>query len=167
MDNELTRTVFGDQLGIQFTLAEAINLIHANGLLNIGELAEKAISCKSQLTQAPRCQEGFDFINKNGTPIEVKHGQTHKKSNSTQRVAYISKKNKEAHMLAIVTEAVTGKQYYFSIPYHAYKYKDGNAFDITFTESGAPITYRPRSQYNWWNYEVKSFAELCEIAVNL
>jgi len=167
MDNDLTYAVFGNQLGIKFTMAEAISLLHEQGLINIGELAEKAISNKARLEQAPRCQEGYDFINQNGVPIEVKHGQTHLTPNGTKMDAWISKRNKTAHILAIVTESVTGKQYYFSIPYKAYSTVNANAFDITFTLSGKPIKNRPRSRHNWWAYEVESFDALCDIANTL
>lgn len=164
MNNDLTRTVFGDQLGIQMVFAEAIELIHQHGLLNIGELAEKAISLKSNTQQAQPCQEGFDLVNEYGATLEIKHGQTHLNTRNNGMVAWLSKKNKTSQMLAVVTETVSKKQYYFSIPYSAYSQVGGNAFDIVFDLDGTPIKYRPRSRYNWWRYQVASFDELCQIA---
>ncbi len=167
MNNELTQTVFGEQLFIKFTLAEAIGLIHSKNLLNIGELAEKAISIKANVAQARACQEGYDVVNDHGSRLEIKHGQTHLNTRQNGMVAWLSKKNKTAHMLAVITETVTNKQYYFAIPHSAYSQVEGNAFDIIFDLDGSPIKIRPRSSYpSWWQYEVKSFADLCAIAAS-
>lgn len=161
MNNDLTQTVFGEQLGYKFTLAETLGFLNKNNLLNIGELAELAISIKSNVAQARACQEGYDLVN----GIEIKHGQTHHNPKKTRMVAWLSKKNKTGRMLAIVTESVTNKQYYFDIPHSAYSKVRGNAFVISFKLDGTPIKSN-RSYYmpNWWNYEVKDFATLCEIA---
>jgi hypothetical protein len=163
MVNDLTKTVFGKNLHRTVTIAEAITLFHEMSLFSIGELAERAISKKSKIAQCGKNNPNSDLIN----GLEIKHGMTHPKNPRGKTLtAYLSKDGKTSHMLGVVTEQVTGKQYFFSIPYSAYKKADANTLAIPFELDGTPRRVPKRATYlpNGWDYEVKSFGELCKIA---
>lgn len=163
MVNDLTKTVFGKDLHKTVTIAEAISLFHTMSLFSIGELAERAISKKSKIAQCGKNNPNSDLVN----GLEIKHGMTHPENPKGKTLtAYLSKDGKTSHMLGVVTEQVTGKQYFFSIPYSAYKKADANTLAIPFELDGTPRRVPKAVRYlpNWWNYEVKSFNELCKIA---
>ena len=156
MVNDLTKTVFGKELHTTMTLAEAITLLHSKSLFSIGELAERAISKKSKIAQCGKNNPNSDLIN----GLEIKHGMTHPENPKGKTLtAYLSKERKTAHMLGVVTEQVTGKQYYFSIPYSAYSKADANTLAIPFELDGTPRRNPKAARYlpNWWDYEVNSF----------
>jgi hypothetical protein len=77
--------------------------------------------------------------------------------------AWVSKKNKTGPIAAVVTEQLTGKQYYFFIPESAYSQASANAISVPFNADGTPrkvprsATYLP----NWWSYEESTFSSLC------
>jgi hypothetical protein len=163
MKNELTKTVFGNKLNCTYTLSEAITMLHSMDMFNIGELAERAISKKSKVPQCAKNTPDADLINGK----EIKHAQTHPENPQGNTLpAYITKRNKQSQILGVVTEQLTGKQYYFNIPFCAYNQASANTLSIPFELDGTPrkepkaATFLP----NWWDYEVKSFSELCKIA---
>ena len=165
MRNDLTKTVFGNKLGKKYTLAEAISLMHSMDMFNIGELAERAISIKSKVAQCSKNTPDADLVN----GMEIKHGMTHPDNPRGNTLsAYLSKEKKTAPILGVVTEQLTGKQYYFSIPYRAYSKSNANTLCIPFELDGTPrrtpkaATYLP----NWWDFEVATFDKLCKIAKN-
>lgn len=163
MVNDLTKTIFGKDLHKPMTLAEAITMLHGKSLFAIGELAERAISKKSKVAQCGKNNPNADLIN----GLEIKHGMTHPENPKGKTLtAYLSKERKTSHMLGVVTEQVTGKVYYFSIPYDAYKKADANTLSIPFELDGTPRRTPKRARYlpNWWDFEVASFNKLCNIA---
>jgi len=153
MVNDLTKTLFGRKLNQTMTLADALSFLQEQRLIQVGELAERAISKKSGVALCPKNTEGIDTV----TGKQIKHAQT--QLDRTEKRAWISKKNTMAPILAVVTEQLTGKQYFFHFPYSAYCWLSANAFSIPFYDDGAP--YRKNS---WWQYEIDSFKKLCELA---
>jgi hypothetical protein len=157
MKNELTETVFGKKLDQTFTLSEALDLIGSYNLLDIGELAERAISKRSGVAQCSKNTPGIDLE----SGVQIKHAQTNP-NNSTydaQLKAWCSIKNTTAPILLVITERATKRQYFFHIPYLAYSHVSANTIGIPFHRSGLP--YRSN---RWWRYEVDSFDTLCELA---
>ena len=157
MNNALTKTVFGNKLKQQMTLEEAISFLTIKGLLNEGELAEKAISKKSGIAQCTPGTPAIDLIN----GIQIKHARSHfLKNNSRLQKAYISIKGTKAPICAVVTESVTNQQYFLYIPYKDRKHLTGNTISICFDEYGC------RGSSQWWLNDVGSFENLCKLAKN-
>lgn len=156
MINDLTKTVFGNNLDRSFKLSAVLSGLNDLNLLNIGELAEKAISMKSGVEQCTRNTPEIDLL----SGAQVKHAQTSFLKNSPWQIqkAYISIKGTTAPILAVVTERVTGKQYFFNIPYQARRHLSGNTISICFDKHGNP------GNSQWWAYEVQDFKTLCEMA---
>jgi hypothetical protein len=124
MKNDLTKAVFGNTLFKTATLSEHLQMLNDMNLLNIGELAEIAISKTSKVDRCAINQEGYDLIN----GLEIKHAQTHERSAKGNTMsAWISIKNKTGDILAVVSESKTKKQYFFNLPYNYYKSFNANA----------------------------------------
>ena len=153
MRNALTQTVFGDLLDKQFTLEDALSFLQSKRLLQVGELAELAISIKAGVELCKKNTAGIDTV----TGKQIKHAQT--QLDTVKKQAWISKKNTRAPILAVVTEQLTNEQYYFHIPFKAYDRLYGNAIGIPFHDDGRPYRWN-----SWWEYEVGSFEALCELA---
>lgn len=156
MINALTKTVFGSKLNESATLADTLKFLASKGLLNEGELTELAISKKSGIAKCPTNTPQIDLIN----GIQIKHARSHFVKNKTHQTAYITIRGTKAPIFAVVTESITGKQYFLHIPYKARQHLCGNTIAITFDNYGWP----GRSQ--WWEYEVETFEKLCELARN-
>ena len=157
MSDILVETVFGNCLKEKFTLGEAITILKSKNLIDIGELAEQAISLMSGVEQCDKNMPYIDLV----SGKQIKHARTnpeHAWSYSCLK-ANITIRGQNAPILAVVTERVTEKQYFFYFPYKAYQYQNGNTLIIPFETNGAP-----RKTNKWWRYEVKSFKELCELA---
>jgi hypothetical protein len=161
MVNELTLSVFGEEaLNKQYTLSRILSMLNNANLINIGELAERAVANKAKTTQVARCNQGFDLAN----GWEIKHGQSNPQKDSNQRVAYIAGfKNKTTDLRTIITETLTGKLYFFKIPYSYYSKVRAQSIAVQFFSDGRPSRVRRHSScYNIWNYEVESFEKLCK-----
>ena len=154
MNNELTKTVFGENLDKKFTLSEVLSELNKLDLLNIGELAELAISIGSGVKKCEKLTENIDLESGH----QIKHARTHLRPNGYW-IATVSR-NTTAPILLVVSETKTKKQYFFHIPYAAHRHLSGNTIGISFGAHGWP------SSGQWWAYEVKSFDKLCEIAKN-
>lgn len=156
MINDLTKTIFGNGLHKTLTLSDALSLLTEMNLVNLGELAEQAISKKSGVKQCARNTPNIDLV----SGVQIKHARTSFVKNNRYGIqkAYISIKGTDAPILAVITEQVTGKQYFLNIPYQARGHLCGNTISICFDQYGNP------GQSQWWAYEVGSFKELCEIA---
>ena len=157
MNNVLHKTVFGSQLTKTYTLEEILNMLASKQLLNYGELTEQAISKKSKVAQCDKNTPGIDLV----SGVQIKYAQTNynTQSNKGSLWGYISKKKHVETILAVVTETVTNKQYFFEFKHKDYKHINGNTFGIPFELDGTPR----RSNY-WWLNEVPSFNCLCELA---
>lgn len=150
----LFETVFGNHLQDKMTLEKAIHLLAEHDLINIGELAELAISKKSGVGLCEKNMPEIDLV----SGKQIKHARTNPHANSGRLLAHISIKGSTAPILAVVTERKRNKQYFFHIPYQARAHLCGNAIAIPFDDMGYP------GSSQWWQYEVDSFEELCELA---
>jgi hypothetical protein len=155
--NTLVETIFDKRLTEKKTLRETIDMLFDMNLINIGELAELAISKKSGIDQCSKNTPGIDLV----SGKQIKHAQTNPDNQGkvSTLFAYITIKGITAPILAVVTERVTNKQYYFYFPYKSFCMYNGNTFSICFNgTTGEPTR-------GWaWEYEVESFEKLCAMA---
>jgi hypothetical protein len=154
MNNELTQAVFGNKLDKKYTLSAVLTALNKMDLLNIGELAELAISKKSGIKKCSKMTENIDLE----SGYQIKHARTHMRPNGYW-IATVSR-NTTAPILLVISETKTKKQYFFHIPYTAHRHLSGNTIGISFGAHGWP------SSGQWWAYEVESFEKLCELARN-
>lgn len=155
MKDILLETVFESDLKKMMTLEDAIILLKSMNLINVGELAEQAISKKSGVDMCDRNTPEIDLI----SGKQIKHATTNPVRNRPNlRKAYISIAGTTAPILAVITETITNEQYFLYIPFSAYSHLTGNTIALGFDKDGEP----GRSQ--WWNYQVDSFEELCALA---
>lgn len=152
-NSKLYSAIFGHELEKTFTLEQAITILESMDLINIGEVAEQAISAKSGVERCSINTPDIDLV----SGKQIKHARTADKNG--RRIAYCSIKNHTTDILCVVTERLTNKEYFFKFPNYAYGSMYGNTIGIPFYENGVP--YRNN---RWWEYEVGSFEELCELA---
>lgn len=153
MDCVLLETFYGNELSKQMTLKEAIDRIQIDGLLNSGELAERAISKKSGIALCNPMTPNIDTV----SGKQIKYATVGKGVNSKYYKAYISR-NTTAPILCVITNPILGEQYFLHIPYSAHYHLSGSCLAISFGTSGKPGA-------SWlWHYEVDSFDELCNLA---
>lgn len=151
----LYTTIFGKDLNKKLTLGQAIGILESRGLINIGELAEQAISIGSNVALCSKNTPEIDLV----SGKQIKHGKTNPSTQNTGLKAFCSIKNHTSTILFVATETLTQKEYYFVFPYSSYGYYYGNTICVPFDWRGTPM----RSN-KWWKYEVASFKELCEAA---
>ena len=161
MVNDLTVTLFGHQaLNSQMSFKDTLSLLQELDLIDIGELAEKAVAKKTGVKQTSKCQEGYDLEN----GWEIKHGQAHLNAKGTQRNAYIAgMQNKTGTLRIVITERLTGTLYFFKVPFKAYKDYRTSSLRWAFEVDGTPrrIPKAAMSRPCYWDFEVGSFEELC------
>jgi hypothetical protein len=161
MVNDLTITLFGHQaLNQQMSFKDTLSLLQELDLINIGELAEKAVAKKTGVKQTGKCNPEYDLEN----GWEIKHGQAHLNAKGTQRNAYIAgMQNKMGTLRIVITERLTGKLYFFKVPYRAYKDYRTSSLTWAFEVDGTPrrIPKAAMSRPCYWDYEVANFDELC------
>lgn len=151
----LLSTLFGEKLKEKLTLEEAVDLLKSMNLVNVGELAEQAISKKSGVKMCDRNTPEIDLV----SGKQIKHATTSPvKNKPNQRKAFLSIAGTTAPILAVITETITNEQYFLYIPFSAYRHLSGNTISLYFDKDGNPGTSQ------WWNYEVNSFEELCDLA---
>jgi len=153
MSNVLTQTLFGNELFTTMSLENAINFLLSKNLINVGELAEQAISKKSGVAMCSKNTANIDLV----SGVQIKYSTVKKPASSERYLAYISI-NTTAPILCVISNPVLNKQYFLHIPYHAFRHLSGNCINISFGKDGEP---RPSQ---WWHYQVDSFEELCELA---
>ena len=161
MVNDLTVTLFGrEALNKQMSFKDTLSLLQELDLINIGELAEKAIAKKTGSKQMGKCQEGYDLEN----GWEIKHGQAHLNARETQRNAYIAgMQNKTGTLRVVITERLTGQLYFFKVPFDAYKDYRTSSLQWAFEVDGSPrkIPKAATSRPCYWDFKVDNFNELC------
>lgn len=161
MVNDLTVTLFGNEtLNKQMSFKDTLSLLQELDLINIGELAEKAIAKKTGSKQMGKCQEGYDLEN----GWEIKHGQAHLNTGGTQRKAYIAgMRNKTGTLRVVITERLTGNLYFFKVPYHAYRDYSTSSLCWCFNVDGTPqrVPKAATSRPCYWDFKVGNFNELC------
>lgn len=153
MSNALTQTLFGSELQTQMSLESAINLLLAKDLINVGELAEQAISKKSGVAMCNKNTANIDLV----SGVQIKYSTVKMPASSDRYLAYITI-NTTAPILCVINNPVLNEQYFLHIPYRAFKHLRGNCISIVFGKDGNP------GSSIWWHYEVDSFEELCELA---
>jgi len=123
MVNDRTIALFGHKkLNEKMSLKETLSMLNDLRMLNTGELIEKAVAKQAGTKQVRRGNPGYDLENK----WEIKSANTAQQFRygkpSGNRTATIGGlKNKTGTIRAVVTETLTNKDYYFVIPYSAYK----------------------------------------------
>ena len=153
--SKMYSTIFGKNLNKTLTLIEAIKLLEDRNFINIGEVAEQAISIGSKVALCSKNTPEIDLV----SGKQIKHGRTNPATQNCGLKAFCSIKNHISTILFVATETYTEKEYYFVFPYSSYKKYHGNTISVPFDGSGVPL----RSN-KWWGYEVNSFEKLCEAA---
>ena len=150
----LLETVYGATLKKRMTLAQAVELLRENNLVNNGQLTELAISKRSGVSLCKPMTANIDTV----TGKQIKYATVTKGENSKYYKAYISR-NTTAPILCVITNpAENGKQYFLNIPYSAHSHLSGACLAISFGTKGTEsVSYL-------WNYQVSSFDLLCEQA---
>ena len=154
MKDVLAETYFGPEINTQMSLMDAINLLRKHDLLNIGELAERAISVQSGVGLCDKNTPNIDTV----TGKQIKHAQVKRPASSDYYIAYISIKT-TAPILCVITNPISGLQYFLHIPYNAFSHLSGSCISILFGKDG-----RTPSDSHWWRFRVRSFEDLCELA---
>ena len=151
------KTIFGKELDHTCTLEQAITILEARNLINVGEVAEQAISIGSGIALCSKNTPEIDLV----SGKQIKRGLTNPDTqwHSGSLKAFCSIKGHTSTILFVATERYTNKDYYFVFPHSAYKYQNGNTISIPFNLNG-----NPRRTNKWWYYEVESFKKLCEAA---
>jgi hypothetical protein len=159
MPNILLETVFGSKLQNTYTLEQAFEIFAEQNLIEVGELAEKAISKQSGVAQCDKNTPEIDLV----SGKQIKHAQTNPNGKSNIKnnclKAWFGIENTSAPILLVVTERLTKQQYFFYIPYRAYQHMNANAVSIPFELDGTP-----RRSNHWWDHEISSWEELCKMA---
>jgi hypothetical protein len=153
MNNVLTQTLFGNELLTTMSLENAINLLLSKNLINVGELAEQAISKRSGIAMCGKNTANIDLV----SGVQIKYSTVKMPASSDRYLAYISI-NTTAPILCVINNPVLNTQYFLHIPYRAFRHLSGNCINISFGTDGYPRSSQ------WWYYEVDSFEELCELA---
>lgn len=154
MKDILAETYFGEDVNNTMTLMEAINVLRTHDLLNIGELAERAISVGSGVDMCDKNTPNIDLV----TGKQIKHATVKKPASSDHYKAYITI-NTRAPILCVITNPINKKQYFLHIPFNAHKHLSGNCINIGFGKDGCT----PANSH-WWRFKVNSFEELCNLA---
>ena len=68
----LYNTIFGEDLNKKLTLSKAIEILEGRGLINIGEVAEQAISIGSNVALCSKNTPEIDLV----SGKQIKHGKT-------------------------------------------------------------------------------------------
>ena len=153
MNNVLTETLFGDMRQTRMSFEKAFNFLLSKDLINVGELAEQAISKKSGVAMCNKNTANIDLV----SGVQIKYATVKKPASSDYYLAFISLRT-TAPILCVITNPVINQQYFLHIPYKAFRLVNGSCINILFGKDGHP---RPSQ---WWHYEVDSFEELCELA---
>jgi len=101
MSNVLTQTLFGNELLTTMSLESAINLLLAKNLINVGELAEQAISKKSGVAMCGKNTANIDLV----SGVQVKYSTVTMPASSIRYLAYISI-NTTAPILCVITNPI-------------------------------------------------------------
>jgi len=154
---DLCEAVFGKKLKERHTLKEAFYLFDSMDLIDIGELAEQAISKKSKVKRCSKNHPEIDLV----SGKQIKHARTNPEScrSNGNYSAWITIRNHRSTILAVITESQTDREYYLEIPYSAYRCVNANTIGIPFYSDGTPYL-----KNKWWKYQVSSFTQLCELA---
>jgi hypothetical protein len=160
MNHELVKMAFSRYYRTElFTLEEAIKFLWDRNLINVGELAEKAIVRTGKKKQTKRNNPECDFDdNSDSKYVTVSHYQT-KSGSITSYACVAGIKNKKGTLRVMVHEPKTQLNYYFRIPYKVYAPYTGadDSLKIWFNNDGSPREpKRIDIRYNLWDHECSS-----------
>jgi len=136
------------------TLNDALKFLWQQDLINVGELAEKAIVKKSKkkLEKNKKNAKGSDFKDKSDSKYSTVFYDK-----STNYATVSGLKNKTGKLRVMVYEPKTQKNYFFIIPHKVYApyQHTGDSLKIYFTKDGQPRTvYREtNTRPNLWLHE--------------
>ena len=134
-----------------FSLEEAIQFLWQDGVINVGELAEKAIVRKGKkLKQNSRGQKGSDFNDNSDSKYTT---VAHYRQGSYATVGGF--KHKIGTLRVVVYEPLTDKNYFFKIPHKVYApYQNGDqTLKIWFDQNGNPRTPVKNTRCNLWKHK--------------
>ena len=152
MKDVLLNTIFSDILDKRMSVKKILKLIQSKKLFDTGKLAEQGISIKSGVKLCENNTPDIDLV----TGKQIKHGTTHPTSDGKRMKASIGTST-TVDILAVITETITGSQYFFYIPYSAHKTLKGSLV-IYFENDGTPC------ESKWWKHKVNTFDQLCKLA---
>jgi hypothetical protein len=150
MNSELVRLAFSNYYRKEyFTLEEAIEFLWGKNLIDVGEMAEQALVRTSKnLKQNSKGKKGSDF----NDLTEHKYSTVRYESANCGRAQITGIKNKVGDIRIMVYEPVKNKNWYFRIPYSAYKKVD--SLKVYFNLDGSPRDpIRIDSKINLWEYK--------------
>ena len=156
--NDLTVAMFGKELlKKRMSVGKFLRLLDNAELLDIGELAERAVSNKAKVELCKKNTKGIDTVN----GVQIKHVKSRPEPNVTGIRASVSPQSSRGPLAVVVTETVTDTQYYFWIPLkEAHK---ANCIKITFNADGSPRRGKGRCDSylpDWWKFQVNSWEDL-------
>jgi hypothetical protein len=154
--NILFKQIFGRDLNKQITMLEALDRLEELGLIDYGELGEQATSIATGVDRCDRNHPEIDLVN----GAQIKTGTAAEQKRTDKKIAYISIRKHTDTIYGIVREKKTKKDYFFVLPYSAYKYQNANTIGIPFENDG-----RPYLDNKWWMYSV-SFDQYTEAVQN-
>lgn len=150
MNLELVNLRFSKkQLDVQMNLAEAIEFLWKDNLINVGEMAEQAAVKKSKtLKQNTRCKKGSDFTDL----TEHKYSTVAYDSKYCGRAQINGIANKVGDIRIMVFEPVQSKNWYFRVPNSVYN--KVASLKVYFNLDGTPRDpVRSDSKINLWNHK--------------
>ena len=152
MNQELVDMALGRrQLNRRMTLEQAVALLWKQGLISVGEMAEKAIARVSGLRQQAKGHKGSDFHDRSDSKyITVTYYR------NTAYACLKSLQNKVGTLRVCVYEPKTKSNYYFLIPLRVYRtYKNkGNSMKIWFDLAGQPRSPTRAGSNDLWKWQV-------------
>lgn len=162
MNTELVNHAFdGEDDKKQYSLVEAMQFFWNKGLINVGELAEQAISKACNVKQVKRNAQGCDLADGS----EVKYATVFH-DNTTSYATIGGFKNKTGTIRGWVYEVSTDKNYYFLIPHETYSQYFGTktTMKVWFNANGTPKNPTKGIYKNLWLHQTdkKTFMSFTE-----
>ena len=143
-----------------------IDYLLENGMIEVSTAFELAIAEQGNLEHCSI--DGMDFTDKSDAKFATTcyNENTNKKTGSISRtlIGYIKGvHNKRGWLRVQVYNNILDEFYYFLIPYAAYSGVKPTGIKIRLSAvTGQPIRFpNLNAKYNWWEYEVPSFKEMC------
>jgi hypothetical protein len=134
-----------------FTLEEAIEFLWKDNVINVGELAERALVKKNKkLKQNSRGQKGSDFNDDSDSKYS-----TVCYYDGTAYATIAGIKNKIGMLRVMVHEPKTNKNYFFRIPHKVYAPYVGknDSLKVWFDKEGNPRHPKRNLRHNLWRHE--------------
>jgi len=154
MNTQLVNMAFSNHTRNKLiTFNDAVKFLWEQGLINVGELAEKAIVKKSKkkLKQNKKNAKGSDFKDKSDSKyITVSYYKT------SAYACVSGLENKIGKLRVMVYEPKTQKNYFFVIPHKVYApyQKAKDSLKIYFDRQGNPRSPKRKNiRYDLWDHK--------------